>query len=160
MCFCTIQYYRISLIPLVLVPLYKVNLNHSHIEYTCTYVVCIATRQILKILIFLRVGEKKKIRQIFVIVQYCTCIYQYICITLFLMYLQSVVDLRVPDLAQLLQDTESYAEAIQEACQRHLDERSQTAEAMDLLRLYHKARTTSPYIGEDADSKRQKMSNT
>lgn len=75
--------------------------------------------------------------------------------------LQAVVDMNVPALASLLQDTESYAEAIQEACQRHLDERTQTSEAMDLLRLYHASRQKSTLIiGEDSASKRRKAANT
>lgn len=75
--------------------------------------------------------------------------------------LQGVVDLSVPALASLLHDTESFAEAVQEACQRHLDERMQTSEAMDLLRLYHTSRQNSNLIiGEDSSAKRQKSANT
>ncbi|XP_060066685.1 DNA fragmentation factor subunit alpha-like [Ylistrum balloti] len=75
--------------------------------------------------------------------------------------LQGVIDLSVPALANLLHDTESYAEAVQEACQRHLDERMQTSEAMDLLRLYHTSRQNSNLIiGEESSTKRQKSANT
>ncbi|OWF41252.1 DNA fragmentation factor subunit alpha-like [Mizuhopecten yessoensis] len=74
--------------------------------------------------------------------------------------LQGVIDLSVPALASLLHDTESFAEAVQEACQRHLDERTQTSEAMDLLRLYHTSRQKSNLIiGEDSSSKRPKFAN-
>nr|XP_022343428.1 DNA fragmentation factor subunit alpha-like [Crassostrea virginica] len=73
--------------------------------------------------------------------------------------LQVIVDMNVAMLAHLLQDTENFAKSIQEACQRHLDERTQTAEAMDLLRLYHTARQTSPYV-EDTGPKRQKHAHT
>lgn len=73
--------------------------------------------------------------------------------------LQVIVDMNVAVLAHLLQDTENFAKSIQEACQRHLDERTQTAEAMDLLRLYHTARQTSPYV-EDTGPKRQKHAHT
>lgn len=62
-------------------------------------------------------------------------------------------------LAQLLSDTETYAKSVQEACQRHLDEREQATEAMDLLKLYQKAREHSPYVGDD-DSKRKKFAHT
>lgn len=74
--------------------------------------------------------------------------------------LQLIVDLPVSHLAHLLQDTENYAKTVQEACQRHLDERSQTTQALDLLQLYHNARQNSPFIGETDDTKRQKLSNT
>ena len=63
------------------------------------------------------------------------------------------------NLAQLLGDTETYAKVVQEACQRHLDERQQTTEALELLKLYHKAREHSLYVEED-EPKRQKLSNT
>ena len=62
-------------------------------------------------------------------------------------------------LAQLLGDTETYAKAVQEACQRHLDEREQATEAMDLLKLYQKARENSPYVDDD-DPKRKKFAHT
>ncbi|XP_056013642.1 DNA fragmentation factor subunit alpha-like isoform X3 [Ostrea edulis] len=73
--------------------------------------------------------------------------------------LQVIVDIDVSMLAHLLQDTENFAKSIQEACQRHLDERMQTSEAMDLLRLYHTARQSSPYV-EDSGPKRQKHAHT
>ena len=59
-------------------------------------------------------------------------------------------------LAQLLCDTETYATAVQEACQRHLDEREQATEAMDLLKLYQKAREQSPYVGDDDPKRKRK----
>ncbi|XP_062618704.1 DNA fragmentation factor subunit alpha-like [Saccostrea cucullata] len=73
--------------------------------------------------------------------------------------LQIIVGMDVPMLANLLQDTENFAKSIQEACQRHLDERNQTSEAMDLLRLYHTARQSSPYV-EDTGPKRKKHAHT
>ncbi|OPL22014.1 DNA fragmentation factor, 45 kD, alpha subunit [Mytilus galloprovincialis] len=73
--------------------------------------------------------------------------------------LQLIVDLAIGHLAHLLQDTENYAKTVQEACQRHLDERSQTTQALDLLQLYHNARQNSPFIGDD-ETKRQKLANT
>lgn len=76
-----------------------------------------------------------------------------------LIYFQLIVEMDVAMLAHLLQDTENFAKSIQEACQRHLDERTQTAEAMDLLRLYHTARQSSPYV-EDTGPKRQKHAHT
>lgn len=63
-------------------------------------------------------------------------------------------------LATLLGETETYAGAVQEACQRHLDERLQTSEAMELLKLYHKAREHSPYVEGEDTAKRQKFANT
>ncbi|KAJ8319814.1 hypothetical protein KUTeg_001401 [Tegillarca granosa] len=71
-----------------------------------------------------------------------------------------VVECNLDVLAHLLNDTETYAKAVQDACQRHLDERSQTTEALDLLRLYHTARQCSPYVGDGSDAKKQKFSNT
>lgn len=59
-------------------------------------------------------------------------------------------------LAQLLCDTETYATVVQEACQRHLDEREQATEAMDLLKLYQKAREQSPYVGDDDPKRKRK----
>ena len=73
---------------------------------------------------------------------------------------QAVVDMDTAALTQLLRDTENYAHAVQQACQRHLDERNQTSEAMDLLRLYHSARQYSPYVDESDKGKRSKHSNT
>ncbi|XP_067658688.1 DNA fragmentation factor subunit alpha-like [Haliotis asinina] len=67
--------------------------------------------------------------------------------------LQQIVDVSVEELASLLQDTESYAKALQDSCSRHLDERQQAAEAIDLLRLYHRARQHSPYV--EAGKKRK-----
>lgn len=64
-------------------------------------------------------------------------------------YLQSLVDVEVAELARELGESERYAQAIQDACQRHLDERQQTKEAVDLLHLYHKARKVSPYVDTD-----------
>eukprot|EP00745_Piridium_sociabile_P017424 TRINITY_DN26198_c0_g1_i10.p1 TRINITY_DN26198_c0_g1~~TRINITY_DN26198_c0_g1_i10.p1 ORF type:complete len:209 (+),score=35.98 TRINITY_DN26198_c0_g1_i10:47-673(+) len=60
--------------------------------------------------------------------------------------LQSMVDLGGPRLAIELKESEEYARAIKEACQRHLDERQRAKEAVDLLRLYHEARKISPYV--------------
>lgn len=77
----------------------------------------------------------------------------------FCYFFQLIVEMDVALLAHLLQDTENFAKSIQEACQRHLDERTQTAEAMDLLRLYHTARQSSPYV-EDTGPKRQKHAHT
>lgn len=74
--------------------------------------------------------------------------------------LQVVVECNLDVLAHLLNDTETYAKAVQDACQRHLDERLQTTEALDLLRLYHTARQCSPYVGDGSDAKKQKFSNT
>lgn len=61
------------------------------------------------------------------------------------------------NLAQLLGETETYAKSVQEACQRHLDDRQQTSEALELLKLYHKAREQSPYVEGTDTSKRQKF---
>ncbi|XP_041378124.1 DNA fragmentation factor subunit alpha-like [Gigantopelta aegis] len=69
--------------------------------------------------------------------------------------LQQIVDVPTESLSALLQDTESYARALQDSCQRHLDERTQTTEAIDLLRLYHKARQVSPYVENDPSKKRK-----
>ncbi|KAK3106261.1 hypothetical protein FSP39_016255 [Pinctada imbricata] len=74
--------------------------------------------------------------------------------------LQTVVDMRTDALSHLLHDTETYARAVQEACQRHLDDRNQTSQAMDLLQLYHSARQYSPYVEEGDGAKRTKHSNT
>ena len=63
-------------------------------------------------------------------------------------------------LSTLLGETETYAWAVQEAFQRHLDERLQTSEAMELLKLYHKAREHSPYVEGEDTAKRQKFANT
>ncbi|XP_064599201.1 DNA fragmentation factor subunit alpha-like [Liolophura sinensis] len=71
--------------------------------------------------------------------------------------LQSVIDMTVDELCSLLQDTRDFAQSLQSACQRHLDERQQTAEAIDLLRLYHKARQFSPYVGGESDTKKRKV---
>ncbi|XP_070186579.1 DNA fragmentation factor subunit alpha-like isoform X2 [Littorina saxatilis] len=60
--------------------------------------------------------------------------------------LQNLVGISAADLARELGETERYAHAVQDACQRHLDERQHTKEAVDLLRLYHEARKVSPYV--------------
>ena len=73
--------------------------------------------------------------------------------------LQEMVSVSPAYLGQLLCDTETYAKSVQEACQRHLDEREQATEAMDLLKLYQKARDHSPYVGDD-DQKRKKFAHT
>lgn len=59
-------------------------------------------------------------------------------------------------LASLLGETDAYANSVKESCQRHLDERSQTSEALDLLKLYHRAREHSPYVEGEDNSKRMK----
>lgn len=74
--------------------------------------------------------------------------------------LQEMADMSTSSLAQLLGETETYAKSVQEACQRHLDERQQTSEALQLLKLYHKAREHSPYVEGEDTSKRQKFAQT
>ncbi|XP_052821245.1 DNA fragmentation factor subunit alpha-like isoform X2 [Mya arenaria] len=74
--------------------------------------------------------------------------------------LQEMADMDKGALAMLLGETETYAQSVQEACQRHLDERHQTTEAMELLKLYHKAREHSPYVEGEDNSKRQKFAHT
>lgn len=64
------------------------------------------------------------------------------------------------NLALLLGETETYARSVKEACQRHLDERNQTSEALDLLKLYHKAREYSPYVEGETNTKKTKKANT
>jgi len=66
----------------------------------------------------------------------------------------------VGTLASLLGETEVYAGSVREACQRHLDERAQTSEAMELLKLYHRAREHSPYVEGEDKGKRQKFAHT
>lgn len=67
--------------------------------------------------------------------------------------LQSLVDTQVSDLACELGESERYAQSVKDACQRHLDDRQNTKEAVDLLRLYHHARKVSPYVdAEDGTS--------
>ena len=56
------------------------------------------------------------------------------------------MDLKADDLAHELSESDRYASAVRDACQRHLDERQKTKEAVDLLRLYHEARKVSPYV--------------
>lgn len=66
---------------------------------------------------------------------------------------QSLVDVSLAELAHELGESERYSQAVQDACQRHLDERQHTKEAVDLLRLYHEARKVSPYVDtEDSSS--------
>ncbi|KAK6175550.1 hypothetical protein SNE40_013993 [Patella caerulea] len=72
--------------------------------------------------------------------------------------LEQIVSTSLSDLSQLLKETESYAKALQDACQRHLDERHVTSEAIDLLRLYHQSRKNSPFVEDD--SKKRKLENT
>lgn len=71
--------------------------------------------------------------------------------------LQNVIAMKTADIASLVQDSEHYAKSLQESCQRHLDDRQQTSEALDLLRLYHSARQNSPYIGDESGSKKRKV---
>lgn len=70
-----------------------------------------------------------------------------------------MTSMETSSLATLLGETETYAKSVQEACQRHLDERTQTTEAMELLKLYHKAREHSPYVDGSDDSKRARLGN-
>ncbi|KAK7507662.1 hypothetical protein BaRGS_00001597 [Batillaria attramentaria] len=74
--------------------------------------------------------------------------------------LNMVLAVDVSDLAHELGESSGYAKALQDACQRHLDERQQTAEALDLLRLYHRARTESTYVEPEsgAGSKKRRHS--
>ncbi|XP_060583483.1 DNA fragmentation factor subunit alpha-like [Ruditapes philippinarum] len=74
--------------------------------------------------------------------------------------LQEMSNMSTSNLAQLLGETEIYAKSVQEACQRHIDDRQQTSEALDLLKLYHKAREHSPYLEGEDTSKRQKFAHT
>ncbi|KAL4221018.1 hypothetical protein ACF0H5_019281 [Mactra antiquata] len=74
--------------------------------------------------------------------------------------LQEMAEMETSDLALLLGETETYAKSVQEACQRHLDDRQQTSEAMELLKLYHKAREHSPYVDGDDSTKKKKFSHT
>ena len=63
-------------------------------------------------------------------------------------------------LASLLNETPTYAASVKEACKQHLDERKQTTEAMDLLKLYDNARKHSPYVEGEDNIKRKKKANT
>lgn len=74
--------------------------------------------------------------------------------------LQEMADMNTSSLALLLGETETYAKSVQEACQRHLDDRQQTSEALQLLKLYHKAREHSPYVEGEDTGKRQKFAHT
>ncbi|KAL8587697.1 hypothetical protein ACOMHN_020915 [Nucella lapillus] len=74
--------------------------------------------------------------------------------------LQSLVELGETQLAHELGESDRYANAIRDACQRHLDERQHTKEAVDLLRLYHQARKVSPYVDTgDGPSSRKRPHN-
>ncbi|GFR81156.1 DNAation factor subunit alpha [Elysia marginata] len=53
--------------------------------------------------------------------------------------LQQLVDEDTLTLAQLMGESERFSKSLQDACQRHLDERAQTTETAGLLKLYHKA---------------------
>ena len=66
------------------------------------------------------------------------------------------MDVSVTELARELGESERYAQAVQDACQRHLDERQRTKEAVDLLHLYHEARKVSPYVDTDDGSSSKK----
>jgi hypothetical protein len=77
-----------------------------------------------------------------------------------MLLLQEMSNMSTSNLAQLLGETEIYAKSVQEACQRHIDDRQQTSEALDLLKLYHKAREHSPYLEGEDTSKRQKFAHT
>lgn len=74
--------------------------------------------------------------------------------------LQEMAEMSTSNLAQLLGETETYAKSVQEACQRHLDDRQQSTEALELLKLYHKAREHSPYVEGEDTSKRKKFAQT
>lgn len=67
-----------------------------------------------------------------------------------------VIQADIQDLIQELGESERYAAALQDACQRHLDDRHQTKEALDLLRLYHHARSISPYVDTCNRSKKRR----
>ena len=45
-------------------------------------------------------------------------------------------------IASALSDTNVSAATLQDTCQRYLDDRSMAVEAMDLLRMYNKAKDT------------------
>ncbi|XP_013416677.1 DNA fragmentation factor subunit alpha [Lingula anatina] len=57
--------------------------------------------------------------------------------------LQDIVDLDPHELARILQDSTSNVETLQETCQRYLDDRIKTSEAMELLKLYQRASESS-----------------
>ncbi|ESO88849.1 hypothetical protein LOTGIDRAFT_234417 [Lottia gigantea] len=69
--------------------------------------------------------------------------------------LENIISADSNDLCHLLQETECYVKALQEACQRHLDERQLSTEAIDLLRLYHQSRKNSPYVEDEGGKKRK-----
>ncbi|XP_002733830.1 DNA fragmentation factor subunit alpha-like [Saccoglossus kowalevskii] len=54
--------------------------------------------------------------------------------------LQVMVDCDIKTLARLLNNTEEFASALSNACQRYMDDRQSSIEAVEILRLYHKAR--------------------
>ncbi|CAG5116310.1 unnamed protein product [Candidula unifasciata] len=66
--------------------------------------------------------------------------------------LQQLVDHDTSKLAELMGQAERYTRAVQAACQRHLDEHAQTNEVADLLKLYHRARSSS---GSPMEKKRK-----
>ncbi|XP_077998208.1 DNA fragmentation factor subunit alpha-like [Glandiceps talaboti] len=61
-------------------------------------------------------------------------------ITLSNLELQLVVACDTYTLASLVENTEEFASALQNACQRYLDDRESATEAVELLKLYHRAR--------------------
>ncbi|PVD35311.1 hypothetical protein C0Q70_02271 [Pomacea canaliculata] len=69
--------------------------------------------------------------------------------------LQVLAEADTTELAQDLGESIVYAQSLQEACQRHLDDRVQTREAIDLLRLYSKAHSISPYVETESSKKRR-----
>ncbi|CAL1543319.1 unnamed protein product [Lymnaea stagnalis] len=68
--------------------------------------------------------------------------------------LQRLVDADTEQLAQLLDSSKSIVSSIQDGCQRHLDDRAQTKEALELLKLYHEANQHTPHIN-NTDKKRK-----
>lgn len=68
--------------------------------------------------------------------------------------LQLLVDTDTEELAQLLGSPKSNVESIQDACQRHLDEKAEAKEALEILKLYHSANGHTSH-SNNSDKKRK-----
>uniref|UniRef100_A0A0B7BI66 CIDE-N domain-containing protein n=2 Tax=Arion vulgaris TaxID=1028688 RepID=A0A0B7BI66_9EUPU len=66
---------------------------------------------------------------------------------------QLLVDSDTSTLAHLMGRTERYARGVQASCQCHLDELARDKETMDILKLYHHARSASEQ--QPADKKKE-----
>ena len=71
--------------------------------------------------------------------------------------LQEIIDYDSAQLAHYFGGNSRFAKSLQEGCQRHLDDRSQTSEVINLLKTFHKIHSEVGEVDGAGEAKRRRL---